>query len=240
MSPATQNIPYTPEFKFPNPPDKFGQDGHFYRSYDALAQGIDDDMIKGLKEQLDTTLVFAGLFAAVNTAFLGLSLDLLFPDQTADTNALLMQNNMLLTLLFLLDQTIPFLLQSGLFIFFVSLVLYINALSLGLAQAVAVILIIGIVIFVVTGLFTLWDRFCPFHSALFSALPSWVLGLLEFGGLSGRAFLGPHTPERKEESPETLKAIALQRAICGSDDPETLLHTISNIIALGEPDTMDQ
>ncbi|KAG9040752.1 hypothetical protein FS837_000230 [Tulasnella sp. UAMH 9824] len=46
--------------------------------------------------------------------------------------------------------------------------------------------------------------------------------------------------KRKEEGPETLKAIALQRTICESDDPETLLHTISNVIALGEPDTMDQ
>ncbi|KAG9040754.1 hypothetical protein FS837_000232 [Tulasnella sp. UAMH 9824] len=46
--------------------------------------------------------------------------------------------------------------------------------------------------------------------------------------------------KRKEEGLETLKAIALERAICESDDPETLLHTISNIIALGEPDTMDQ
>lgn len=54
----TASPPKTPKFKFPNPPDKFGQDGNFYRCYDALAQEIDDDMTNRLKEQLDTMLVF--------------------------------------------------------------------------------------------------------------------------------------------------------------------------------------
>lgn len=60
MAAATQNILNTPELKFPNPPDKFGQDGNFYRCYDTLAQEIDEDMTKGLKEHLDTMLVFVG------------------------------------------------------------------------------------------------------------------------------------------------------------------------------------
>lgn len=46
-------------YEVPVPPHEFGQDGgKFYRCYDALADEIDDDMVKGLKEQLDGLLIF--------------------------------------------------------------------------------------------------------------------------------------------------------------------------------------
>ncbi|KAG8900259.1 hypothetical protein FRC00_013732 [Tulasnella sp. 408] len=96
MNIATENISDTTKIKFPIPPDKFGQDGNFYRCYDSLAQELDDDMTNGLKEQLNTILVFTGLFAGVNTAFLALTLPLLSSDPTGDTNALLAQSNALL------------------------------------------------------------------------------------------------------------------------------------------------
>ncbi|KIO21839.1 hypothetical protein M407DRAFT_79868, partial [Tulasnella calospora MUT 4182] len=68
----------------------------FYQRYDALAGEIDEDMVNGLKEHLDGLLVFAGLFAGVNSAFLALTLPLLSADPVDDTNALLVQNNALL------------------------------------------------------------------------------------------------------------------------------------------------
>ncbi|KAG8891704.1 hypothetical protein FRC01_014558, partial [Tulasnella sp. 417] len=104
-------------FQIPEPTEEFGQDGgKFYRCYDALADEIDDDTVKGLKEQLDGMLIFvsrwsdkvasiplftsgyvqAGLFAGVNTAFLALTLPLLSADPADDTNALLSQNNAIL------------------------------------------------------------------------------------------------------------------------------------------------
>ncbi|KIO18249.1 hypothetical protein M407DRAFT_61013, partial [Tulasnella calospora MUT 4182] len=56
----------------------------------------DNDMTTSLKEQLDGMLIFAGLFAGVNTAFLAFTLPLLSADPVDDTNALLAQNNVLL------------------------------------------------------------------------------------------------------------------------------------------------
>ncbi|KAG8943560.1 hypothetical protein FRC04_002785 [Tulasnella sp. 424] len=97
MNAAAQNPLNAPVFEIPNPPDEFGQDGgKFYRCYDALAQEIDDDMTSGLKEQLEGMLIFAGLFAGVNTAFLALTIPLLSADPADDTNALLAQNNAIL------------------------------------------------------------------------------------------------------------------------------------------------
>ncbi|KAG8963401.1 hypothetical protein FRC05_004742 [Tulasnella sp. 425] len=76
----------------PEPPKKFVDDGgHFYRYYDALADELDEDMVKSLKAQLDGILIFAGLFAGVNSAFLALTLPAMSADPADDTNALLLQ-----------------------------------------------------------------------------------------------------------------------------------------------------
>ncbi|KAG8965456.1 hypothetical protein FRC00_002703 [Tulasnella sp. 408] len=90
--------PYNPAiFEVPVPPQEFGQDGgKFYHYYDALAEEMDNDMVTGLKEQLDGLLIFAGLFAGVNPAFLALTLPLMSPDPADDTNALLRDNNLIL------------------------------------------------------------------------------------------------------------------------------------------------
>ncbi|KAG8985314.1 hypothetical protein FRB90_004784, partial [Tulasnella sp. 427] len=83
--------------EIPEPPLEFGQDGgKFYRAYDQLAEEIDEDMVKSLKGQLDGILIFAGLFAGVNTAFLALTLPLLSASPADDANALLVQNNAIL------------------------------------------------------------------------------------------------------------------------------------------------
>ncbi|KAG8921315.1 hypothetical protein FRC01_000311, partial [Tulasnella sp. 417] len=97
MSTAVHNPLNAPVFEIPEPPDEFGQDGgKFYRCYDALAAEIDEDMTQGLKEQLDGMLIFAGLFAGVNSAFLALTIPLLSADPADDTNALLAQNSAIL------------------------------------------------------------------------------------------------------------------------------------------------
>ncbi|KIO29787.1 hypothetical protein M407DRAFT_21036 [Tulasnella calospora MUT 4182] len=96
--PTAQNSISPPELDVPDPVEEFGQDGgKFYRCYSTLADEIDEDMVESLKGQLEGMLIFAGLFAGVNTAFLALTLPLLSADPADDTNALLAQNNAILT-----------------------------------------------------------------------------------------------------------------------------------------------
>ncbi|KAG8910859.1 hypothetical protein FRC01_006084 [Tulasnella sp. 417] len=84
---------FEPKLKeIPKVPEEFGEDGgHLYKYYDALAAELDDDMVEGLKTQLDGILIFAGLFAGVNSAFLALTLPEMSADPADDTNALLLQ-----------------------------------------------------------------------------------------------------------------------------------------------------
>ncbi|KAG9008425.1 hypothetical protein FRB90_008889 [Tulasnella sp. 427] len=73
-------------------PNKFGEDGgKFYSYYDELADELDDNMVASLKAQLDGILIFAGLFAGVNSAFLAFTLPKMSADAADDTNALLFQ-----------------------------------------------------------------------------------------------------------------------------------------------------
>ncbi|KAG9046412.1 hypothetical protein FS837_004505 [Tulasnella sp. UAMH 9824] len=245
-------------FEVPEPPTEFGQDGgRFYRLYDNLAAEIDEDMTQELKEQLDGLLVFAGLFAGVNSAFLALTLPLLTADHTDDTNALLAQNNAILlqlmqgqndtslsnftlpsttfapspgiftvNILFsfslalaivssflavlgrqwlvyyrkrsgggpdrqrweelkrflgaerwrlelVLDDILPSLLLIGLIIFCISLVLYLDVLNPTISHLVGIPLGLGLAMVVLSAFFTVWDRFCPFHSPLAHFL-GWV------------------------------------------------------------------
>ncbi|KAG8912456.1 hypothetical protein FRC01_005092 [Tulasnella sp. 417] len=73
-------------------PPEFGEDkGEFFKHYDKIQDELDDEMVKRLKENLDGLLVFAGLFAGVNSAFLAFTLDLLSPNPIDDINSLLQQ-----------------------------------------------------------------------------------------------------------------------------------------------------
>ncbi|KAG9044822.1 hypothetical protein FS837_007481, partial [Tulasnella sp. UAMH 9824] len=77
---------------FPDIPSKFGEDGgKFHQYYDSLAEELDDDLVKSVKAQLDGILIFAGLFAGVNSAFLALTLPQMTPNPADDSNALLLQ-----------------------------------------------------------------------------------------------------------------------------------------------------
>ncbi|KAG9044940.1 hypothetical protein FS837_007265 [Tulasnella sp. UAMH 9824] len=229
-------------FDLPIPPQEFGQDGgKFYHYYDALADEIDDNMVTGLKEQLDGLLIFAGLFARVNSAFLALTLPLMSPDPADDTNALLQDilagmtlpstntlpsetfspNGKILTvnvlfavsltfalfssflavlgrqwlvyyrkqtgggpkrqrweqlkrflgaerwqLELVLDDLLPSLLQVGLIIFCLSLTIYLNTLHPLLSNVVGAFMCAGLGILIVTAMFAIWDKFCPFQSPL--------------------------------------------------------------------------
>ncbi|KAG8965460.1 hypothetical protein FRC00_002707 [Tulasnella sp. 408] len=235
-------------FDVPVPPQEFGQDGgKFYHYYDALADEIDDNMVTGLKEQLDGLLVFAGLFAGINTAFLAFTLPLMSPDPADDTNALLRdillnlasgRNDSLpslssipsdtfsptgkiltvnvlfsISLTFalvssflavlgrqwlvyyrkrtgggperqrweqlkrflgaerwrlegVLDDVLPSLLQIGLIIFCISLTIYLNTLHPMLSNTVGVFMCAGLAFLIVTAIFAIWDKFCPFQSPL--------------------------------------------------------------------------
>ncbi|KAG8915729.1 hypothetical protein FRC00_000825 [Tulasnella sp. 408] len=338
MNVTAQNLPNAPVFEVPDPVDEFGQDGgKFYRCYDALADEIDEDMVKGLKEQLDGMLIFAGLFAGVNSAFLALTLPLLSADPSDDISALLAQNNAILiqmatgsndsipansrlpstefspsrdifavnalfslSLAFaiissflavlgrqwlvyyrkksgggpdrqrweqlkrflgaerwqlepILDDVLPSLLQIGLIIFCASLILYLRHLSPAISLIVGIPMYVGLAIFVGSALCTVWDKFCPFQSPLSHviiwsarAVPPAVKGIkaLEWRrlsqGFSIKRWLDVLTRGREEESRESLQVIALQRAICTSDDPATLLHSTANILGITTVSQMEQ
>ncbi|KAG8922817.1 hypothetical protein FRC00_006987, partial [Tulasnella sp. 408] len=78
--------------RLPPIPKQFGQDGgFFFQYYDELADELDEDMVTSLKAQLDGILIFAGLFAGVNSAFLAFTLPQMSADPAEDTNALLFQ-----------------------------------------------------------------------------------------------------------------------------------------------------
>ncbi|KAG8938072.1 hypothetical protein FRC00_005333 [Tulasnella sp. 408] len=87
------NIPHCePKLtSIPEVPKEFGEDGgQFYKYYDTLAEELDEDMVKSLKAQLDGILIFAGLFAGANSAFLALTLPEMKADPADNTNALLL------------------------------------------------------------------------------------------------------------------------------------------------------
>ncbi|KAG8938090.1 hypothetical protein FRC00_005351 [Tulasnella sp. 408] len=78
--------------EMPDLPKEFGEDGgHFYQHYDKLAEESDEELVKNLKAQLDGILIFAGLFAGVNSTFLVFTLPQLSANPADDTNALLLQ-----------------------------------------------------------------------------------------------------------------------------------------------------
>lgn len=70
-------------------PRKFGDAAEFWRCYDELADRHDKDTIKTLSDNLDILLIFAGLFSAVNTSFIIMSLTTLSQDPNAESTQLL-------------------------------------------------------------------------------------------------------------------------------------------------------
>ncbi|KAG8924587.1 hypothetical protein FRC02_010338 [Tulasnella sp. 418] len=61
----------------------------FWEEYYRYSSKYDAEMVKGLSDDLNTLLIFAGLFSAVNTAFIIESMDYLRPDNAEITNDLL-------------------------------------------------------------------------------------------------------------------------------------------------------
>ncbi|KAG9026598.1 hypothetical protein FRB95_008685 [Tulasnella sp. JGI-2019a] len=54
----------------PEKADEFGEKRDYWFRYDTLADSKDNFMIEWLNNDLDVLLIFAGLFSAVNTAFI--------------------------------------------------------------------------------------------------------------------------------------------------------------------------
>ncbi|KIO31797.1 hypothetical protein M407DRAFT_19306 [Tulasnella calospora MUT 4182] len=292
MATATQNTRNTPELKVPTPPDKFGQDGNFYRCYDALAEEIDEDMTKRLKEQLDTMLVFNNilLMQLVTGRNDTIPVDSTLPSAAFFPSSNIFSINVLFILSLgftifsaflavigrqclvnyrkrsgrsdlqrwehlkrflgaerwqlenLLDNSVPLLLQFGLIIFFLSLVLYTHYLSPALCIDFGVVLSMALVFVTAMALCRSWDEFCPFDSTisrLLIGMASSVVAPVKLVVPFRIAFFDGGRWKRDGGS-EPLQAILLQRAICRSDDPETLLHAIANIITIGDPDTINQ
>ncbi|KIO33007.1 hypothetical protein M407DRAFT_65952, partial [Tulasnella calospora MUT 4182] len=66
-----------------------GQIADFWKRYDTVADSHDRKLSKQLNDNLDVLLIFAGLFSAINTAFISLTMSALSPSPTTETNALL-------------------------------------------------------------------------------------------------------------------------------------------------------
>ncbi|KAG8981681.1 hypothetical protein FRB93_008482 [Tulasnella sp. JGI-2019a] len=67
-------------------PGPFGSLGNFWTKYDNLADKFDKDMLTSLNTNLDVLLIFAGLFSAVNTAFIIVVLAALTANPLDQTN----------------------------------------------------------------------------------------------------------------------------------------------------------
>ncbi|KAG9005791.1 hypothetical protein FRB94_001203 [Tulasnella sp. JGI-2019a] len=70
-------------------PDVFGERDDFWLIYEKQARDHAEDMLKRLNSNLDVLLIFAGLFSAVNTAFIVLTLSSLSADPAEETNTIL-------------------------------------------------------------------------------------------------------------------------------------------------------
>ncbi|KIO33014.1 hypothetical protein M407DRAFT_66018, partial [Tulasnella calospora MUT 4182] len=66
-----------------------GQIADFWKRYDSVADGHDLKLSKHLNDNLDVLLIFAGLFSAINTAFISFTMPALSPNPATETNALL-------------------------------------------------------------------------------------------------------------------------------------------------------
>ncbi|KAG8957845.1 hypothetical protein FRC03_009754 [Tulasnella sp. 419] len=70
-------------------PQEFGYDFKYWKEHVELAKVHNKDFVGGLNSQMDSLLTFAGLFCGINTGFIVLSLGLLSPTPSDQTNALL-------------------------------------------------------------------------------------------------------------------------------------------------------
>ncbi|KAG9044922.1 hypothetical protein FS837_007309 [Tulasnella sp. UAMH 9824] len=95
MDQDPQNPPEPPKRKtvsdnyLPKVSPGFGHIDDFWKRYDELADRNDREMVANLNTNLDALLIFAGLFSAVNTAFISAAMPSLSPNASDRTNALL-------------------------------------------------------------------------------------------------------------------------------------------------------
>ncbi|KAG8949340.1 hypothetical protein FRC03_000376 [Tulasnella sp. 419] len=78
-----------PSYRTPPIPPEFGYGMQYWSEYLDVAQIHDKEFAGRVHTQLDSLLTFAGLFSGINTGFMVLSLGVLSPTPTEQTNALL-------------------------------------------------------------------------------------------------------------------------------------------------------
>ncbi|KAG8887389.1 hypothetical protein FRB98_009699 [Tulasnella sp. 332] len=81
----------SPEAEAEEKHEVFGDKQHFWTKYDRLANRHDKEMVGGLNDHLDVLLLFAGLFAGIETAFISFTVINLSPNLSQQTNYLLQQ-----------------------------------------------------------------------------------------------------------------------------------------------------
>ncbi|KAG1801258.1 hypothetical protein EV424DRAFT_1287269, partial [Suillus variegatus] len=64
---------------------------HFWAAYNRVAEEHDDEFLDRYKSDMDTMLLFSGLFSTVSTAFIAAMESNLSPDPNDTTHALLTQ-----------------------------------------------------------------------------------------------------------------------------------------------------
>ncbi|KAG8927053.1 hypothetical protein FRC02_008520 [Tulasnella sp. 418] len=84
----TERVGNDPNLHIPIGPE-FGFDSMYWQKYLELAQDQDKDLVANLNVQLDSLLIFAGLFSGINTGFIVLAVTLLTPSASDQTNELL-------------------------------------------------------------------------------------------------------------------------------------------------------
>ncbi|KAG8899695.1 hypothetical protein FRC00_001089 [Tulasnella sp. 408] len=216
--------------KVPAIPKEFGEDGgKFYKYYDELADELDGDMVTSLKAQLDGILIFAGLFAGVNSAFLAFTLPQMSADPADDTNALLFQ------ILLRGNRTIG---STFRFLHAPTGALPINilfAMSLTLALLASFLAVLG----------QQWLVYYRKRSGGGVEHQRWEQLRRYLGAKRWRLELVlddllPSILQRYAEATGQLKVVALKRVLCTSEDPSALAYAAVNAHSLTDRDLLRQ
>lgn len=119
---------------------------------------------------------------------------------------------------FILDDTLPSLLRIGLIIFCISPILYLHTLNPTVSQVVGIPLYIGLTMAVLSGICTIWDKFCPFQSPLSHLVLSCTSALWKAFDCCRTRQDGNDDEKDDENERASLYVTAIGRTICTSDD----------------------
>ncbi|KAG8873439.1 hypothetical protein FRB98_009015, partial [Tulasnella sp. 332] len=201
MDSTAENEPPLPSVTFSDPDP--GELSGFWSEYDKLADAFDKDMIGALNDNLDSLLIFAGLFSGVNSGALFYSLSNLSANPADTTNALLTgQIGALETQcrkrqkkfagarrwhLKTVVEILPILLQFSLLAFFIGLIDFFWSLNTPIAILVIVLTGLAFLCYTYTVLAAILYPDCPFQSQVTELIRRIVKKLNKF-----------HTPPHRD------------------------------------------